>query len=55
MRKLAEGEDNSLQRVREFCYQMVDRDNQLDPQLEAWLWVHGKEDALSYWQDRMSG
>ena len=55
LRKLAEGEDNSLQRVREFCYQMVDRDNQLDPQLEAWLWVHGKEDALSYWQDRMSG
>ena len=54
LKKLSEEPGDSFQRVRTFCYEMVDCDNQMDAQLEAWLWRHGKENALSNWRNRMS-
>lgn len=40
----------SFQDLRDFCYQLIDNEENLNPQFEVWLQVIGKSEAVSEWR-----
>lgn len=45
---------SSLEELRAFCHSLIQFDDTLDPQLEAWLIVLGKREELQRWRSLMS-
>ena len=46
--------DSSYQEFERFCQQMLDGNNMLDAQLEAWLIALGKREELDSWRRQLS-
>lgn len=47
--------DESLEAFKAFCYEMVTHYGKLDSQLEAWLIVNGKQNAVKSWRESLNG
>ena len=45
--------DSSYERFETFCHSMIDYDNTLDAQLEAWLIALGKRNELEKWKENL--
>lgn len=47
--------DRSYEEFEEFCHRMIDYDDSLDVQLEAWLLALGKRKELEQWRESLRG
>lgn len=47
--------DSSYEEFEDFCHSMIDYDDTLDVQLEAWLIALGKRKELDAWQQGLQG
>lgn len=47
--------DSSYEKFEDFCHSMIDYDDTLDVQLEAWLIALGKRKELDAWQQGLQG
>lgn len=45
----------SYDQFEEFCHRLIDYEDQLDPQLEAWLIALGKHKELAQWRSSLMG
>ncbi len=46
--------DSSEQEFEDFCHSMIDCDDNLDAQLEAWLIALGKQKEIGIWRKSLS-
>ena len=46
--------DSSYESFETFCHNMIDYDNTLDSQLEAWLIALGKSKELEKWRNTLT-
>ena len=46
--------DSSYEKFETFCHSMIDYNNTLDVQLEAWLIALGKRNELENWRRNLS-
>ena len=47
--------DSSYEEFEDFCHSMIDYDDTLDVQLEAWLIALGKRKELDAWRQGLQG
>ena len=46
--------DSSYEEFEDFCHSMIDYDDTLDVQLEAWLIALGKRNELRVWREQLA-
>lgn len=42
--------NQSFEKLQEFCYELINFEDELDPQFEAWLLAQGKGESLTEWK-----